>query len=411
MNPAFSYKNIQNMVPIFALKAMGLIRRWEGMIAASTNDSSNQRLILEDVCKEFSKVTLDVIGAAGFGYEFNSIKDEHNELNQAYQEILSQISLSPWTIASQLIPGFRYLPFDRNLKMNRAVTTINAVVNKLIDERKAALKSSKEGVNTDLLAMAIAANEAEVASKRMSEEELRGQVMTFLIAGHETTSVSLSWAVFFLALHSDLQDQLFQELQNDLADKYVLPTWEQANSGLRAVENFCKEVLRLVPPVPITNRVAVQDDELQGYHIPKGSLIFLLPGVLHRQQEVWGDDCMQFNPDRWNKTSSVDEGEEAPPASHSAKPYGAFMPFLMGPRSKCDQSRMGVQSLFLTITNLDCIGQKFAMVEFKVILAILVRNFRFEEAEQGDLSKVKKSLFVTWKPDPGVKVLISRRKG
>ncbi|KAI9346859.1 cytochrome P450 [Obelidium mucronatum] len=210
---------------------------------------------------------------------------------------------------------------------------------------------------------------AEEEKYRLTDEEVQAQVMTFLAAGHETTSVALTW--------------LRQELVENIPDRYSEPSTEYITSTTSYLDAVCKESMRLVPPAPITNRITVEEDILEGYRIPKGTVVIISPAVNHWLEEYWGPDSREFKPERWLTTEK--EASSTQDETDSSKPFGAYMPFLLGPRN--------------------CIGQRFAVLEMKAILAVLVRGFEFVKVE-GQV--VKKQLRLTWKPDPGLQMRVKK---
>ncbi|KAJ3381113.1 hypothetical protein HDU92_005580 [Lobulomyces angularis] len=373
INPAFSYKNIKNMSVDFSELSLDLKRKWSDLI------KTNQTI---DILPEVSKFTLDVIGRTGFGFEFNALKDEHSDLHEFYETVLLQTELSPFLILESFFPFLSYLPTKRNREFKKCVNGLHKVVDNLIIEKRKNLEQKKLENNLeeekDILSMLIKANESEVASKKLSDAELKGQVGTFLLAGHETTSVALSWTLYYLALNPDIQEKLYVEVSKVLDTKDSFPTFDQVNTQMKYVDSVIKEVLRLVPPAPITSRVTTQDDELGGYMIPKGTPIILAPGVIQRHKEFWGENADEFVPERWLETNET------------SKNIAKFIPFLFGPRN--------------------CIGSKFALIEMNIVLSVLVKNFRFEQDFDFPLKDVKKKIRITWKPEPGIKLKVFERQ-
>lgn len=223
----------------------------------------------------------------------------------------------------------------------------------------------------------------------MSVEEMRHQCLTFLAAGHETTSVSLSWCLWLLARDPAVQKQLrdevvpvFGPVQHDHslfhsqdplqvdADGAQIPTYETINA-LPVLNNVCKETLRLIPPVPTTSRIAEKDVVLGPYHIPKGTRIFIPPMVMHHDKTIWGEDAEDFRPSRWTEE-----------AAQAAGPY-EYMPFLAGGRQ--------------------CIGNRFAMLEMKILLAVLITQFEFLEAP--DYTPGKRQA-ITLRPHPNMTLIV-----
>lgn len=203
---------------------------------------------------------------------------------------------------------------------------------------------------------------------------------------HETTAVSLSWTLWLLAQNQDIQDALREEVtpmfsQLDFTHRmfhddpfdntdHNLPSFEAINN-LHLLNNVCKESSRLIPVVPVTARVAAKDVTLGGYFIPKGTAVVLPLIVNHHSKELWGEDAEEFRPSRW------DESE----ASH-VSPYD-YLPFLAGGRQ--------------------CIGNRFALIELKIILGLLITNFQFFE-KPGFVPKKRQEL--TMRPSPNMTLLV-----
>lgn len=186
---------------------------------------------------------------------------------------------------------------------------------------------------------------------------------------HETTSVALSWGLYLLAQHQDIQEQLRQEVKQlfqsidtslpffsdfmqavqdgkleSFGEQANIPSYDAINN-LKLLNNVCKETMRLYPPVPMTNRINLKDTTLGHYYIPKGTMLFISPMVSHHDPRWWGSDVEEFRPSRWN---------EAP--ANQISPY-IYLPFLAGGRQ--------------------CIGYRFALMEFKVLISILILNLKF----------------------------------
>ncbi|KAJ3105921.1 hypothetical protein HK100_003797 [Physocladia obscura] len=356
----------------------------------------NLDLLIVNIDKEMSKPTLDIIGRAGFGYDFQSVK---NGLSSQYENVFKK-AFESFTLPNAIIDLF--FPFlnwivPHRRKMKRGLAETEAGIREYCREifetrKKEVLASDESGDNTeckDLLSVLVRGNLAADVQDQLTDEEVMAQIMTFLVAGHETTSVSLTWTFDFLSNNPLTQKKLRQEVLEYLPanadNEYFVEYITSTKTYLDAV---CKESLRLVPSAPITSRRTNQDDTLDGYFIPKGTFISIVPGVNHRLPEYWGPDCLEFKPERWlhadsEKVEGIDDIESS--GNTAEKSFGAYMPFLLGPRN--------------------CIGQRFAMLEMKSILAVLVASFEFEKIEQG---VVKKKLTITWKPESGIKIGIKK---
>ncbi|KAG1855644.1 cytochrome P450 [Suillus subalutaceus] len=372
MNPAFGPAQIRALTDIFISKSIKLRDVWSTMTVASEHAT---RI---DIMPWLSKMTLDVIGLAGFNYEFDALNatNKPNELNQAFTVMFSagqQLSLIP--ILKAWIPLLRWIPSDRDRKIDAAQKTMGRIGSQLLHDAKAAVisshgaekggsieKSSLQG--RDLLSLLVRANMATdiPENQRISDEDVLAQVPTFLVAGHETTSTATTWALYALCLCPDIQTKLREEL---LTLETETPSMDEL-IALPYLDAVVRETLRLHAPVPSTVRIAMKDDILpvdkpftdkygvvhDGIKISKGDPIFIPILAVNRSEAIWGTDAKEFNPDRWASLPEV--------ASQVPGVWGHLMTFLGGPRA--------------------CIGYRFSLVEMKALLFTLVRAFEFELA-------------------------------
>ncbi|KAJ3242326.1 hypothetical protein HDU81_005079 [Chytriomyces hyalinus] len=385
INPVFRVKHINSLVPTFIASGVEMRNAWNAKLSTAT---SNQLEV--ELSEEMSKPTLDVIGRAGFGYEFNAVSDGQSPLYEQYKFVLSRFNISE-ALINTLLPFLNWIVPSRKrarTQFNLAAAEIQRNCREILETRKAAVASEKDAAN-DLVSVLLKANHAENEKSRLTDEDVMAQAMTFLAAGHETTSVALTWTLDFLANNPKVQQTLLAELRTQMPRPDSEPSLEYITSTKTYLDAVCKESLRLVPPAPLTSRIALQDDEIDGYFISKGTTVFVSPAVNHRLEEFWGPDVLEFKPERWMSSSPDSNGEADHEADSSAtgKPYGAYMPFLLGPRN--------------------CIGQRFAVLEMKALLAVFVRGFEFVKVEQGI---VKKKLLLTWKPNPGLQMKIQKVK-
>ncbi|CAE6439371.1 unnamed protein product [Rhizoctonia solani] len=361
MNPAFGALHIRNLLPTFAAKANQLRDIWGDMLHNSPEGETI------DVFPWLTRVTLDVIGLAGFGYDFRSLEDEDkDELSKAYTELFnSNQDLSVLIVLKALICGYLGIPTEdsRRFKANQA--TIHRIGAGLVQDKKALLQEdaqSEESRGRDLLTLLIKSNLAEADNRQaMSEEEVLGQISTFLAAGHETTSSTTAWALYALTKHPEVQAKLRGEIQGaHLSDE---PSMDELDS-LSYLNNFVREVLRVYAVVPFTGREVAHDTVIPvgesftdsrggiqaGIRVRKGDSVAIPVLSVNRAKEVWGEDAMDFNPDRWSNLP--DAVKEMPGV------WGHILTFLHGPHA--------------------CIGFRFAVEEMKILLYTLVRSFEFE---------------------------------
>ncbi|CAI2178244.1 3698_t:CDS:2 [Funneliformis geosporum] len=197
--------------------------------------------------------------------------------------------------------------------------------------------------------------------------------MTFLLAGHETTSNGLSWALYSLAKNPHIQDLLREELVKAFPDKSKFnPTFDEINS-LEYLNCIIKETLRLYPPVTVTLRSNIEDQVFGEHFIPKNTPIIIPFVALHRLPSIWGPTADEFVPKRW-----LD-----PPSIQGISNYN-YLPFSTGLRS--------------------CIGSKLALNEIKILLSLLVRNFVFQTVEG---FQIKKKVGFLSKVDPHLELIVT----
>ena len=232
-----------------------------------------------------------------------------------------------------LPPLLRRAPTQGNLRYLQAARRLDDIVYALIRERRASGK-----VLDDLLSTLLDARDESGAP--MPDKQVRDEVMTILLAGHETAAVSLSWTWYLLAQNPEVEQKLCSELRDVLNGRSPqvrdLPE-------LRYTERVVKEAMRLYPPVWALVRNPINDCEIGGYRVPAGSSVIMSPWVMHRDPQHY-DEPERFNPDRW-----LDERTTA------ASKFSYF-PFGGGPRS--------------------CIGASFAMMEAVLVLATIAQRFK-----------------------------------
>ncbi|EXX65298.1 Dit2p [Rhizophagus irregularis DAOM 197198w] len=365
MNPAFTHSNIKEMVPTFIRIASTL----KGLIEKEINQGNSNINLTPFI----SKTTLDIIGLVGFSYEFNSLTSS-NELAEAYDSALNGPRSTFQTgviMLSNYVPFIRDIPVGNNLKFKNACAVISRISKKLVEEK---YKEAENGElkNKDLLSLLINTNKSLPDEEKMTFEELKYQIMTFLMAGDENTNVTTCWALYLLAQHPHEQDKLREELVKAFPDKSNYnPTYDEINS-LEYLNCVIKETLRILPPVPVVKRVNLKDEIFGKYFIPKNSEIFFGISVLQKSTEIWGPTADNFDPKRWLDPSlSVTNL--------------TYLPFLSGPRV--------------------CIGNKLALAEAKILLGMLIRNFVFQPIEG---FQIRKRAFPLSKPEPYLGLAVSK---
>ncbi|KAH9054513.1 cytochrome P450 [Lactarius vividus] len=371
MNPAFGPAQVRKLTSLFLEKSLELRDIWADLISKTTRKDGKLGL---DTFTWLNKVTLDIIGLAGFNYAFNSLHSPDESQIELYESIRSMVTIKvEFMFLLQLFfPLFRPIPTARSRVLNRSLEVIRGVGSQLIRDKKAAvlaeLSLDASGIvekhdvqGHDLLSLLIKSNMASDIPEcmRMSDEEILSQLPTFLIAGHETSSTTIAWALFALSYHPAVQTTLRAELRTCPTD---MPTMDQLNV-LPYLEGVVREVLRLYAPVSAIQRIAMHDAEIplqkpfkdnrgimqSSIRLSKGDTVTIPIRLLNRSTEIWGEDANEFRPERW---------ETVPEAAHALPSvYGHLLTFIAGTHA--------------------CIGYRFAVVEIKAILFTLVRAFEF----------------------------------
>ena len=257
------------------------------------------------------------------------------------------------------------LPLPGNARFERAVATLDRVVYRLIAERRSA--GTDRG---DLLSMLLVAQDVEGDGTGMTDRQLRDEVMTILLAGHETTANALTWTWYLLARNPEAEARLHAELDRALGDR---PPGAEDMPALGYVERVLAESMRLFPPAWGIGRRAVADHDVGGYTVPAGGLVAMSPYVVQRDPRWWPDP-LRFDPDRFL------------PEARAARPRFAYFPFGGGARQ--------------------CIGESFAWMEGVLILATLARRRRFRLAPG---ARVEPQALITLRPRHGMPMTVEER--
>ncbi|NLU83752.1 cytochrome P450 [Rhodococcus sp. HNM0569] len=284
-----------------------------------------------DVARDMTRLTFDVIGRAGFGRDFGSLRgDDLDPFAAAMGRALGYVNQT-----SNDIPLLRMV-FGRGAA--KRYQTDVAFMRDTVDELVAS-RAGRAERSDDLLDLMLHSADPDTG-ERLDMENIRNQVLTFLVAGNETTASTLAFALYFLAREPEVVERARAEIADVVGDGEI--AFEQV-AKLRYVRRVVDETLRLWPAAPGYFRKVRHDTVLGGrYPMPKGSWVFVLLPQLHRDP-VWGDDPERFDPDRF-----------APDAVR-ARPKDAYRPFGTGPRS--------------------CIGRQFALHEAVLALATLLRRY------------------------------------
>lgn len=339
--PAFHRQRISSYGEIMVQYATRTIDAWK---------DGEQR----DLSRDMTRLTLEIVVKTLFNADVSRDSDRVGQiLTSLVKPFASQATLK-WILDNRL-------PTPEHRRYFNAVAEIDRIVFRIIAERRAS--GYDEG---DLLSMLLQAQDDD--GTRMSDKQLRDEVMTLFLAGHETTALALSWSWYLLALHPEAEKKFHAELEEVLGGR----TPEVADlPRLQYTEMIAKEVLRLYPPAYAVGREAIEDTELGGFPVPKGTQLFAFQWVTQRDPRYFAEPAA-FRPERW--TNGLSE----------QLPKFAYFPFGGGPRQ--------------------CIGNYFAMMEIVLLLATIGQRFRFSVMEEVEVLPV-----LSLRPKSGIKVKLHHR--
>ncbi|EME78185.1 uncharacterized protein MYCFIDRAFT_50720 [Pseudocercospora fijiensis CIRAD86] len=379
--PVFSFRHIKELYPIFWSKSTQMIDGIAQQVRESAGPGESKTSVVE-INHWATKVTVDIIGLAAMGRDFQALKNSDDPLIQVYEELLEPTMEKQVYFVSQILgPAklIRKLPLKLNERSEVIVRTLTDICLKLVREKKELIKTEPAD-HKDILSLCIRSN-------NFSDEQLVDQLLTFLAAGHETTSSALTWTCYLLAKHPEIQTALREEIHRTIPSPNQPPPSDtdlaQIFESAPLLNGVCNESIRLYPTVPITVRINPKPTTLAGHVIPKNTQFLLSPWAINRNPAYWGADADEFTPYRWIDTDEK-TGEKRPNNSGGAPSNYAILTFLHGPRS--------------------CIGQGFAKAELRCLVAAIVGSFEMTLANPEE--KVVPHGVVTTKPKNGMHLVL-----
>ncbi|WPH03486.1 cytochrome P450 [Acrodontium crateriforme] len=351
--PSFQVKAIRDLYPMFWAKSCELTHRLK--------EASKEPEIEFGVwC---TRVTLDIIGIAGFGRDFESLKNPDDPFVKDYQDLLEPALMKTvfFTMAlflpKAILMNIPFWHIPKNL--SRISGTLNEFAYNMCKDRRAELNDLKLNADDreqrkDILSLLIKSND-------FTDRELSYQVLTMMGAGHETTSSTLSWCTYLLAQNPEYQNRLRAEVRKHLPSPDNIATENitaAAIDNLPLLHGITQETLRLYPTVPVTLRVPIKETILGDSKLSAGTMIMISPWAINRNTEIWGKGAQEFIPERW-----IDEDGRINNSGGATNNYSQ-MTFLHGPRS--------------------CIGQGFSRSELKCLLAALVWKYNMQLTRDKD---------------------------
>lgn len=342
VEPAFNRSHLQRYAEVMSAAGTMMLSSWR----------HGQIINLSD---ELMRCTLRIAGRTLFSRDLDEyaaeIKSAMHDINDTFLIRLRTLFLVPDA-----------LPSRTNLRSLQARSVIDRIVDDIVTPRWRA-----DNYGDDVTGLILRAVDNPEAPP-LAFSEVCGQIATFLLAGHDTTAQALTWALHLLALHPEIQEQLYQHISQVLGDR--LPAYDDI-PDLKRVEWVVHEALRLYPPIWVMGRIAKQDLSLNGQFVPKGTILLLSPLTMHRKDK-WFDDPLSFRPDRWATLQKIHR-------------Y-AYFPFGGGERG--------------------CIGSRFAINEAVLLLAMAIQRHHLASATP---TTVGMYAAITLRPEPDPQVRVFKR--
>jgi len=344
MQPSFRKQELERIAYLSVELANDLIAKW----TSSSNKTVN-------VDADMAKLTLDVVAFALFGADIRKYADK---VVQAIDDVLSIAELRIWA-APDLYWNW-LSPYYWRFKSARK--TLDSVIYEFVERRK-----NGETFGSDLLGTLIMAMEIH-GEKKITDIELRDEITTLLVTGHESTANTLTWMFYELAQHPDIQEKVINELFENLGNRNPLP---EDFDNLPFTKAVIQEVLRLYPAAWSLARANLEDVEIEGVFIPAGSNVMISPYLMQRHRQFYKNP-EAFRPERFlnGEMDSV--------------PKYAYFPFAGGPRG--------------------CIGEGFAWQEIFSVASVICRKVRFELAPGQKVTPIAR---VAIKPEHGMRMVIT----
>ena len=348
VQPAFHHEQVADVVTHSQVAAQRLSREW----AQLPPDS------IVDVDAAMMHAALDVVGRALFGTDLSG------EAQRLAQATLAALEVVVAKARNPLSPPL-WVPTPGNLSLRRSLSVLDEVVERMLRERQSRLVGRDR--RADMLDLLV---EGFGDGDDAARTAIRDQIVTFMVAGHETVASALTWAWHLLDANPAIMRRVRAEADEVLGDA---PLTLDRVSRLKVARSVLDETLRLYPPAWLITRKALEADCLAGHDVPRGALIVISPWLVHRHADTWPDP-ERFDPDRFSE-----------PGSSAANRTG-YLPFGSGPRM--------------------CIGRDFALLEGTVLLALVAQQWNLIGV---DASSVVPEPLVTVRPRSGLPMRVSRR--
>ena len=349
--PMFSPRAVADFAPAMQRVAAATVARLERRRAGA----------VADVCELTSRMALEVLEQTLFSQGLGREASEFQRAVTAYLDSFGRLD------PLDLLGAPAFLPRLGQLRGRPALKFLDEAVDAIIDERKRLLDRGGEAPR-DILTLLLGARDPETGSG-LPDADIRANIVTFIFAGHETTANGLTWSLYLLSQARDWRARAEEE-----ADRAFDPARPASFEDCEVIRAVFEEALRLYPPAASLSRQAIADDEILGVKIPAGTVVSISPYVLHRRPKLW------INPDAFDPSRFLG-------TQRDRIDRFAYIPFGAGPRV--------------------CIGMPFSLQEGVVILANLLRAFRFDLVEG---QRVAPQQRITLRPRGGLKMHLRPRE-
>ncbi len=344
--PAFHRQRIASYAAVMTDYAAQARERWRD---GETLDMSEQMM----------RLTLAIVGKTLFDAD---VESDAREVGAAMSVVMDLFN----TVTIPFFELLQKLPLPQLRRFDRAKAKLDAIIYRLIEERR---RSSED--RGDLLSLLLLARDTEGDGGQMTDAQLRDEAMTIFLAGHETTANALAWTWYLLSQNPAIEAKLHEEIAAVLGAR--LPAFEDV-AQLKYTEMVLTESMRLFPPAWALGRLALNDYEIAGYVVPKKSLVLMSQYVMHHDSRYFPDPG-RFDPERWT------------PEAREARPQFSYVPFGGGPRR--------------------CIGEGFAWMEGILLIATLAQHWRMRLVPG---HPVALKPVITLRPKYGMRMIVTRRR-
>jgi cytochrome P450 len=311
-----------------------------------------------DISEEMMQLTLGIVGKTLFDADVASDAGEVGEAMTVLMGLFDVLTIPFFELIQKL-------PLPQLRRFDQAKATLDAIIYRMVEERR---RSNED--RGDLLSMLLLSQDTEGDGGQMTDEQLRDELMTIFLAGHETTANALTWTLYLLSQNAETEARLHEEIDDVLGER--LPTFEDV-ARLKYTEMVLAESMRLFPPAWALGRMALEDHEIGGYVIPKKSLVLMSQFVMHHDARYFADP-LRFDAERWTAEA------------REARPQFSYFPFGGGPRR--------------------CIGEGFAWMEGILLLATLAQRWRMQLVSG---HPVALKPVMTLRPKHGMRMTVARR--